>query len=85
MLGTLVTAASLWLPSVALACPVCFSIKNEENQLAYIVSTGFMTALPLLVMGGAAWWLRRRTIELSRPVLKTADGTPLRIVPTSKS
>lgn len=44
----------------ALACPVCFSAKNEENQIAYIVTTGFLTFLPLLFAGGLMLWIRRR-------------------------
>ena len=68
------------LPSVAWACPVCFSMKSEDNQLAYLATTGFMTVLPLLAVAGAVWWLRRRANELSRPPMTTADGRPLRVV-----
>lgn len=42
------------------ACPVCFAAKNEENRTAFIVTTGFLTFLPLSLVGGGVWWLRRR-------------------------
>lgn len=70
--------AVLQLPGVAYACPVCFSIKNEANQVAYLATTGFMTLIPIAVIGGAVWWLKKRAAELSRPVPRMVDGQPLR-------
>lgn len=72
----LAAAAGLlcWAPAVALACPVCFSTKSKAQEVAYLATTGLMTALPLLVLGGAVWWLRRRMTELSRPVAPPPQG-----------
>ena len=52
---------SLWpiLLDAAWACPVC-SDPNDPNQTAYLVSTIFMSLLPLAVIGGGAWWLWSR-------------------------
>jgi len=47
------------LPSVALACPVCFS-ANEQNRLAFLGTTVFMTVLPLTMIGGVVYWLREK-------------------------
>lgn len=50
--------------TAAWACPVCFSAKNEENQIAYIATTGFLTFLPLLMIGGLVLWVRHKVREL---------------------
>lgn len=51
----------------ALACPVCFSAKNEANQIAFLVTTALLTFAPLLMIGGLIWWLRRRTHDEELP------------------
>jgi hypothetical protein len=58
----LVVAVVGW-PEAAVACPVCFS-GREENRLAFILTTVFLTALPLLIIGSAVLWLRARWCEL---------------------
>jgi hypothetical protein len=45
------------LPRIALACPVCFSNGNPRVLQAYYISVAFMSALPLALIGGVAWWL----------------------------
>jgi len=57
----------------AWACPVCFSAKNQENQVAYLATTGLMTFLPLMIAGGVAVWLRRRFAELDQPELDAEE------------
>ena len=47
------------LPDVAHACPVCFD-PREENRVAYLATTAFMSLFPLGVVGGFTMWLRRR-------------------------
>jgi CHASE3 domain sensor protein len=44
---------------VASACPVCFD-PREENRLAFLLTTLFLTLTPLALMGGAVYWLYRR-------------------------
>lgn len=51
------------LPEVAHACPVCFD-PREENRVAYLATTAFLSLLPLSVVGGFAMWLRRRARAL---------------------
>jgi len=54
----------LWWPGVASACAVCFSGRSDETRTAFLVSTVFLTFLPLILLGGVVWWLRRRHQEL---------------------
>jgi len=51
-----VTALVLALPGFAHACPVCFDPK-EPNRIAFLVSTAFLSLLPLGLMGGVIYWL----------------------------
>ncbi len=65
----LVLAAALGvvlLPAAAQACPVCFSGNGEENRAAFLITTAFLTALPLVMIGGVVWWFRRRFVQIER-------------------
>ncbi len=53
LVGLVMLTVSLWAPEV-LACPVCGSTK-EESRVAFILMTGFLTAMPLLLIGAAIW------------------------------
>jgi hypothetical protein len=48
------------VPRVAAACAVCMAGYNDETRQAFLASTAFMSLLPLLLIGGLVWWLRRR-------------------------
>lgn len=50
----------------AYACAVCFSAKNDDNQIAYIATTGFLTFLPLIFAGGLILWVRRRARSIAQ-------------------
>ena len=58
--NALVAVAILAAPRTALACAVCFSGRDDETQLAFRISTGVMTLLPFVLVGGLLLWLRRR-------------------------
>ncbi len=60
------------VPGAAEACSVCFSAR-EENRLAFIATTGFMTAMPFVLVGSLGWWLRARALELDRGECESAD------------
>jgi hypothetical protein len=47
-------------PSVAQACAVCFSGRSDEQREAFLITTGFLTFLPLILLGFAVWVLIRR-------------------------
>ena len=51
------------LPEVAAACPVCFD-PREENRLAFLATTAFLSLLPLGMVAGAGVWYRRRAREM---------------------
>jgi hypothetical protein len=47
-------------PSVAQACAGCFSGRSDEQREAFLITTGFLTFLPLMLLGFAVWVLIRR-------------------------
>ncbi len=64
----LVFPASLLLALIfahpASACPVCFN-ANEETRMAYLVTTIMLSALPLGMIGGLAFWFARQGSSLT--------------------
>jgi hypothetical protein len=50
--------------SLARACPVCFSAKDEAQRQAFFDTTIFLTLLPLVVIGGFIYWVARRIRRL---------------------
>jgi hypothetical protein len=64
------TAMAVWgLPASVLACPVCFSAKDEANRVAFVASTAFLTLLPLILMGAFIGWAARRAKALDAAAL----------------
>jgi hypothetical protein len=61
-------AAFAWLivqlPVVAQACSVCTAGRDEENQTAFLLSTLFMSLLPLIAIGTLVYILWRRIRKL---------------------
>jgi hypothetical protein len=68
-----VAAVRLWIavplflavalaPETSDACPVCMS-NREASRLAYLGTTIFLSALPLMMVGSGVFWLRRRILE----------------------
>ena len=51
--------AVAWLADSAAACPSCAS-PLEENRQAFVDTTIFLTVVPLMLIGGLIWWIRRR-------------------------
>jgi hypothetical protein len=50
------------LPDAVHACAVCFD-ASDENRQAFLLTTAFLSLLPLGMVGGAGFWLRRRVRE----------------------
>lgn len=61
VLGALLLVAVL--PDAVAACPVCFDAR-DENRLAFLSTTVFLSLLPLGMVAGAGLWLRKRSKEL---------------------
>ena len=61
------TLLGMWLaaPEAASACAVCTGGGTDEVRYAFIWTTGFLSALPLGLIGGLVWFLRRRARELA--------------------
>ncbi len=53
-----VTALVVAHPSAAHACSVCVGAM-EKGRTAFAVSTAALSALPLLMIGGVVWWVKR--------------------------
>ena len=59
----LAVALLLLLPQVAMACPVCFD-RDDEARIAFLATTALLTFLPLGLVVGTTFWLRRRAQDL---------------------
>jgi hypothetical protein len=61
-------------PSLAQACAVCFTGRADEQRVAFLVTTIFMTFLPLILIGlGVTAFIRRvRRIEAEREAVAAA-------------
>lgn len=70
-----VAIAVLGLPGASDACAVCFQARSDASRVAFIASTAAMTGLPLLVVGGVAWWVRRRFAHAEAEAAPSA-GSP---------
>jgi len=51
-------------PQLARACAVCMSGREDDVQFAFILTTVLMSILPLMLVGGVVWWIRRRLCEM---------------------
>lgn len=69
-------------PLDAAACPSCLAAQDKGVQIAYMVATVFMSVLPLALIGGLAFWLRRRARQLA---LEEAAGVIRLPIPTART
>ena len=53
-------------PRIALACPVCMGGRDDATRTAFLLTTAFLTVLPLALIGGVVWWLTRRARALEQ-------------------
>lgn len=64
MRAALLATLLLLAPRVSQACAVCMSGREEASQWAFIGTTIALSLLPLALIGGMVWWLRRRLREM---------------------
>jgi len=67
IIGLYLALVSWWVvlsPSIAAACSVCTAGRDEENAAAFLISTIFMSVLPLLAIGTLVFVLWRRIQKL---------------------
>ena len=67
-------------PALAWACPACFAGKNEENRIAFIITTSFMTFVPVLMLGSLAWWVKKRLTAQPLAVPPVTEKSDLALV-----
>ena len=67
---------TLWLPGLAQACSVCMTGREDENRLAFILSTAFMSLLPLILVGAVILWLRKLARHNRIAQLSPEPGPP---------
>ncbi|MDX1495704.1 MAG: hypothetical protein R3253_16665 [Longimicrobiales bacterium] len=60
--GALALAVLAMTPETAWACPVCFD-SSDENRMAFLATTAFLSLLPLGMVAGAGLWLRKKSKE----------------------
>lgn len=53
------------LPAVARACAVCTSQDDAAFNVAMLKGTALLSLLPLALVGGVVWYLRRRAREIA--------------------
>ena len=74
--------AAAWLtmivysPSIAQACSVCTAGRDEENQLAFLLSTIGMSLMPLIAIGTLVFvlWRRIKKLEAASEVVETPSA-----------
>jgi hypothetical protein len=71
--GLALLLALALLPDAAAACPVCFD-PREENRMAFLATTVFLSLLPLGMVAGAGLWVRRRVREMDDEGPGEEDG-----------
>ena len=67
--ATLLTIAS---PTLAHACAVCGG-GSDRMRIAFLISTGFLSLLPLALIFGGLWWLRRQVGSAMRDEFMDRD------------
>lgn len=77
-LSLLTLATFAFVPGAAEACAVCFQAKTDASRIAFIAATAGMTVLPLLLVMGLAWWVRKRFRDTARDLLPEASRSDVR-------
>jgi hypothetical protein len=69
MLGRITALAGLVIglatPKLAVACAVCGG-GTADNRIEFILTTAFLTFLPLILIGGVVYGLRRRYLQVAQ-------------------
>jgi hypothetical protein len=73
-LAALAMCAALFLPDPASACAVCTGGQSDEVRYALVWGSGFLSVLPLVLVGGLAWYVRRRAREIAAKQTRPAEA-----------
>jgi hypothetical protein len=77
--ASLVVLVALAAPEAARACSVCGAGREDETRVAFLVTTLFLSVLPLAMLGGLLLWVRhrlRRTAEDAREPIAPPAAAP---------
>ena len=66
----------LHLPAVSQACAVCTAGRDEENAFAFLMTTIFMSIMPLAAIGTLVFVLWRRMQKLEAEREEAAANAP---------
>jgi len=77
-----VLTALLWSPGFALACSVC-QAGTSDNRFEFIATTALLTFLPLILIGGGVWGLRRRYLALANQPAPDESTPRIPVAPPS--
>ena len=67
-------------PSVSEACSVCFD-PNDEARIAFIITTGLLTCVPLIVMWIIIRWFRNRALAFEQEELERISNESILPLP----
>ena len=85
ILTSLVAIAAIVLPNVAHACPMCFD-GNNTNADAFLYGSFLLMGVPVVAIGGLAYWAYRRITTTDRADSAHLDtGTDQRSTGTESS
>jgi hypothetical protein len=59
-IAALVVLLALAAPEVARACSVCGAGRDDETRNAFLLTTLFLSVLPLAMFAGLLLWVRHR-------------------------
>jgi hypothetical protein len=72
--AALLLCAALALPDPAAACSVCTGGDSDQVRYAFVWTTVFLSVVPLGMIGGLIWFIRRRARELAERRAPPADA-----------
>lgn len=83
LVSLLVTWALVAAPRLAEACAVCTSGREDESNTAFLISTIFLSLLPLAGLGTLVFvvWRRLRALEAGREPAAAASSSVIASAP----
>lgn len=87
--GALLAGLLAAWPRAAAACAVCMTGREDDTNQAFLLGTILLSVLPLALIGGIVWWVRRSAQAQARPdaeapvspaprTYRTASDRPIR-------
>ena len=71
-------------PRAAHACAVCLGGQSDLARQAFFGTTLLLTLLPLGLIGGLIWWIRRRAREIEAEERRKLEAPVLNQISSSR-